>query len=456
MPTKRYHRNKEACLWQSAADQVISQSNAGHALDVDGPVPVEPADPDAPEIAAVNDIAQAVDQGDEIPIPAGSVDARTLGVSEVAKFCASAAFQLARARVKKILTGDGADLTKFQEVLGAQFGTCDPRWAETISEFVKNRVAKDVIPYRRYSQLSDYVIEGVPGDKARIALVGDWGTGDAPAKLLLRQVAQKQPDVVIHLGDIYYSGTDHEFQNYFYGIWQNMFGLPPVAWGAKPAARSQPATFTLSGNHDMYAGGQSYYTTIDMLGQPASYFCLRNQNWQFIAMDTGLHDNNPTASSVTFLEDSEVAWIKDKIQTAGGRKTVLLSHHQLFSTFENIGTAGNRINQKLQAQLQDVLPDVTVWYWGHEHDFVVYPKFMNVLARCIGHGAVPVGFAEIGGADPAIPFEPIRLAVDADGGLFQHGYAIMELDGPAATVTHYQFDPVSQDEAVIFTENFPA
>jgi hypothetical protein len=456
MSTRKYLRSREASLWQSAADQVISNSNASHTLDVGGPAAVAPAGPELPEIAAVNDIALAVERGTGLPTPTHSVDARTEGVGSVASFCASAAFQLARARVKKILTGDGSDEEKFQEELGAQFGTCDARWSECIAEFVKNRVANNSIPYRRYAQLSDYVIEDVLGDTARIALVGDWGTGDSTAKLLLRQIAQKQPDVVIHLGDVYYSGTEHEFQNYFYSIWHNMFGIPLVSWGGKPGARSKPATFTLSGNHDMYAGGRPYYTTIDLLGQPASYFCLRNQNWQFIAIDTGLHDNDPTASSVTFLEDSEVAWIKDKIQTAGGRKTVLLSHHQLFTTFESIGTSGNRINQKLQTQLQDVLPEVTVWYWGHEHNFVVYPKFMNVLARCIGHGAVPVGFNQVGGPDPSVKFEPISLAVDADGGLFQHGYAIMELNGPSATVTHYQFDPVSQDESVIYSETFPA
>ncbi len=451
MPTKRHLRNPEASLWQSAADQAFS-ATGGRALDVGGPAAVQPVNPRTPEMSAVDEIAIAVDQQSEVPHPKESVDARTQGITDVAKFCATAAFQLARARAKQIFTGDDTDVKKFQEELGAQFGTCDARWSECIAEFVKNRTNPQPIPYRRYQNISDFVIEGPLTDNARVAIVGDWATGETAAKLLLRQIAQKQPDVVIHLGDVYYSGTDHEFQNYFYSIWQEMFGLA-AKWGNKPNAGSKPATFTLAGNHDMYAGGKSYYAALDVLGQPASYFCLRNPHWQFIAMDTGLHDNNPTSASVTFLEDTEVAWIKDKMQTANGRKTVLLSHHQLFTTFESIGTEGNRVNPKLQEQLKDVLPGVTVWYWGHEHDFVVYPKFMNVLARCIGHGAVPVGFNQIGMPDPNVPFEPIRLAVDSNGGLFQHGYAIMELNGAAATVTHFMFDPVSQDETVIFTEN---
>jgi predicted phosphodiesterase len=431
---------------------VLSKSNAGHALDVEGPVAVEPADPHTPEMAAVDSIALAVDKDKPLPQPSDSIDAHTEGITDTAKFCASAAFQLARAKVKA-LTGDDSDLKKFKELLGTKFGKCDPCWSECIEEFVKTCVAGTAIPYRRHQNLSDFVIEGALADSSRVAIVGDWGTGDATAKLVLRQIAQKRPDVVIHLGDIYYSGTDHEFQNYFYSIWQEMFGLPAVKWGDKASGVTRPATFTLAGNHDMYAGGQPYYTAIDMLGQPASYFCLRNQNWQFIAMDTALHDNNPTNLSVTFLEDTEVAWIEDKIHTANGRKTVLLSHHQLFTTFEDIG--GQKINTKLEAQLHDILPQVAVWYWGHEHDFVAYPKFLNVLGRCIGHGAVPVGFDHAGAADPQVPFENLRLLADTDGGLFQHGYAIMELNGAAATVKHYMFDLVSQDEVVLFTENFP-
>lgn len=450
----RHFRSREASLWQSAADKVASKDNAGNVLDVGGGASIAPADPHSPEMAAVNAIAAAVDNEAPVPQPA-PVDTQALGVADVAKFCASAAFRLAQAKAKQLFTGDDTDVKRFQEQLGAQFGTCDPKWAETITEYLKTKSAGMKIPYRRHTNLNDFVIEGPVADTSRVAIVGDWGTGESSAKLLLRQIAQKKPDVVIHLGDVYYSGTDHEYQNYFYAIWQSMLGIPLVKWGEKLAGPSKPATFTLAGNHDYYAGGVPYYTTLDMIGQPASYFCLRNKNWQFIAMDTGLHDSDPTKSSMTFLEDSEAEWVRDKVKNADGRKTILLSHHQLFTTFEDIGAKGNRINQSLQKQLGDILPQVTAWYWGHEHDFVVYPEFMGVLGRCIGHGAVPVGISQIGKADPKVPFADFRLAADSDGGLFQHGYSIMDLKADTAHVTHYQFDAISQDEVVIYEEDFP-
>jgi DNA repair exonuclease SbcCD nuclease subunit len=83
---------------------------------------------------------------------------------------------------------------------------------------------------------------------------------------VLRQIADKKPDVVIHLGDIYYAGTQFEITNYFLKIWQQVLNL-----GDK---LDRIPTYTLAGNHDMYSGGGPYYQLIQQLGQPASYFAF--------------------------------------------------------------------------------------------------------------------------------------------------------------------------------------
>jgi hypothetical protein len=201
----------------------------------------------------------------------------------------------------------------------------------------------------------------------------------------------------------------------------------------------------------MYSGGAPYYQLIQILGQPASYFCLRNDDWQFVALDTGLHDDDAIAAKPTFLEDTEVEWLNDKIATAGQRRTVLLSHHQLFTAIEDIG--GQSVNVRLQGQVGSVLPKVDVWFWGHEHNQVIYKRWEGVLARCLGHGAYPVGLDEIP-AKPKfdVPMENVFLT---KGDAFHsHGYAIMELDGPAARVSYYQdSDP---EDRPMFVESFGA
>jgi hypothetical protein len=175
---------------------------------------------------------------------------------------------------------------------------------------------------------------------------------------------------------------------------------------------------------------------IQQLGQPASYFCLRNDYWQFVAMDTGLHDNTPDGKLPTYLEDAEVAWVADKIANRGNRRTVLLSHHQLFAAFEDI--CGQSVNPRLNEQLSPLLPDVALWLWGHEHNLVVYEKHLGVLARCIGHGAFPVGIDEIPVAPKfaEVPVAPVRLGTT--GPFYNHGYLIMDLAGNTATLSYYQ------------------
>jgi hypothetical protein len=187
----------------------------------------------------------------------------------------------------------------------------------------------------------------------------------------------------------------------------------------------------------MYSGGAPYYAAIDRLGQPASYFCMRNEQWQFIAMDTGLHAIKP-GGGMTYLEDAEVDWVKDKIRNAGGRRTVLLSHHQLFSASEDIG--GQEFNTLLYRQLSDVLPQVEYWFWAHEHDLVVYDEYLGLKrGRCIGHAAFPVGNDEVP-EKPANPDVPVnkafRLAKGQD--CYLHGYAMMELQAGNAKVSYFQ------------------
>jgi hypothetical protein len=144
--------------------------------------------------------------------------------------------------------------------------------------------------------------------------------------------------------------------------------------------------------------------------------------------------------------------LKHKIATAGGRKTVLLSHHQLFTAFESEKIGGQFINAKLLTQTQDILPQVTAWLWGHEHNLVIFEEFQNVLGRCIGHGAFPVGKDELGAIHAGIPIQSVKLDVDKNGGLLQHGYVIMQLNGSEAAVTYYQFDAESGIEKQIFQE----
>jgi len=445
-------RSKRASLWQSALDEVTAGSTGGAAA-FGGAAPKVVKRPVDEDLATNEEVVKAIEElefeGKKLPEPPAPSPAA--GVADVAKFCSTTAFRLAEARLKSVFTGDDTEVQKLQQQLGEKFGLCDAKWTEAIKTYVRTHLGNQSIPYRPYNDIGDYVIENrLPGD-ALVAMLADWGTGEDGAKKMLQHIAKSKPDVVMHLGDVYYSGTEHEFQNYFYGVWQQTLGLPKLKWNTKPPAPTKPATFTLSGNHDMYAGGGPYYTTIDMLGQPASYFCLRNQHWQFIALDTGLHDSNPTKGGATFLEDSEVEWLQDRIATKGNRKTVLLSHHQLFTGFNEEEIEGKSVNEKLFDQVKSVLPQVTLWLWGHEHNLVVFQKHLGVLGRCIGHAAFPVATSEKQTRND-VPVAA-TLTPDPAQAFFPHGYALIKLNGQNAKARYMTYDPATDKATEIFSED---
>jgi predicted phosphodiesterase len=426
----RQFRDPKISLWQSAVDEVVASKSATAQAQSFGIAKVTPQRPttDDPMIHAAAVFAAASESGRPIAgAPAGGPPVAE-GISDVARHCSNVALKLAEALGKAILGADPNEIKQYQDQLG-KFTTCDSRYAEAAKKYAEYFVLQHKnIPYRRYQEITDFVIKDVMKfpNQARVAIVGDWGTGQDDAKEVLRQIVDKKPHVIIHLGDIYYSGTQFEVDNYFYAPWKQ------IALASNPDL----LTFSLSGNHDMYCGGQPYYNLIDKLGQPASYFCLRNDNWQFIAIDTGLHDCNPIGAEPPILESSEKDWIVDKIQNGNPGRTVLLSHHQLYSAYD--GLSGKGINEHLSGQLQDVLNEVAVWIWGHEHNLVIYKKQLGVLGRCVGHGAFPVAFDEIPDPPPfpGIAAEPVRLS--RGFAFYRHGYAIMELDGPSAQVSYFE------------------
>ncbi|MBV9924331.1 MAG: caspase family protein [Acidobacteria bacterium] len=354
------------------------------------------------------------------PPPAGQ-----RSVIDTAKYCAGVLARMGK-EFWNAWHGDRAEYEALKAALTARFTDCDLRFVEALARYLEFLESKGEVPYRRWQNLSDFVVEGkLPAD-ASVGVVADWGTGQPEAVEVLRQVKRHDPRVVVHLGDVYYAGTAYEMENYFYLPWRQV--LQPETSGV--------ASFALPGNHDLYSGGRPFYDLLDKFGQPASYFCLRNEHWQLIGLDTALHDR--LGGPPTSLEPSELDWLRDKVENSGGRRTILLSHHQLFSTNEKFG--GKSYNENLYGQVAPLLPRVDLWLWGHEHDLVVFGDHMGLRrGRCVGGSAFPVGKYE----QPAVPQNPDvpfnrQVALGKGSAFYQHCYAVVRLDGPRATASYYE------------------
>lgn len=374
-----------------------------------------------------------------------------------AKTCATLGLEYLEA----LATGDPVRAN----VLLEEFNTssCDVRWAKTLDEYFRyfgpagNRRE---IPYVRPSKVGKNVIE-IKAD-AEIAIVGDWGTGGAPARRVLKHVHKTNPDILIHLGDVYYSGTKKEYK-------ENLIDVI-----AQELRQHNPdlAVFLLAGNHDMYCGGEGYYDAISVINpdpfkQKASFFCLRSADGssQLIAMDTGLHDFSPfnVTNVLTFLEEEEQEWAIERIKEFSGQ-TILLSHHQLFSAFSQIG--GSPSSQKLSEFNPHLLSsfrafqnngNISAWLWGHEHNLCIYREHLGLKrGRCVGHGAIPV-------FETDRPYTPIpdlanmptlheNTKIGKDGNVFAHGFATISLRSGQVPLAQY-FQIKNNISSIVFAED---
>ena len=371
----------------------------------------------------------------------------TSGVAATSKLCA----ELALRYVKALAKGDEAAKAAVDaDYIGSP---CDAAWIETLKEYHAyfGISGQREAQYVRPSTVEKYTIP--LKSAAKVALVADWGTGAGPALEVLRAIEEHKPDVLIHLGDIYYSGTPKECEANF---------LKPVETILR--ADRTCHVYTLSGNHDMYCGGLGYYGLIAKLNsapfqQKSSFFCLRSDDasWQFLAMDTGLHDHSPysVTDAMTWIEDDELSWLTERISEFNGR-TILLSHHQLFSAFSSIGPDKGKSRSAVNPKLLKVFKvlsakgDIPIWFWGHEHSLTIYDEFAGLKrGRCIGHGAIPVSsdediYKELIGL-PDLPKVTPKTMLSKTDSVWNHGYVILELDGSKCRTSYYQLSSGSEE-----------
>lgn len=271
-------------------------------------------------------------------------------------------------------------------------------------------------PFPTHQSLDDLRFELAPN--ATVVLVGDFGTAKPRAIRVAQAIRAVNPDHVIHLGDIYPSGTPELARRHFVDVWQ--------AHGPKNARY-----WALNGNHEMAAKGIGYFNVVlPFCGQRASYFSLQNEHWKLIGLDSAYIDFD--------LHPAQKPWLHARLQE-GSSRNILLTHHQMFSAVDG----RPRENAKrLPRTMQEFVQTGRIfgWYWGHEHRFLSYaadPEFGGYLARAVGHGGKRIKYVS-GVTDfpaPAVrhywevrrPDKPERCL---------NGFAILRFNGPQVDITY--------------------
>ncbi len=150
----------------------------------------------------------------------------------------------------------------------------------------------------------------------KIILISDWGANnDHAANVRDRIAAEIQatsvPVFLVHLGDIYYSGTRSECLT-FLRNWPLRDANGPI----------KGRSFSLNGNHEMYSGGDGYFNVVlPAFGQRASYFVLRSPKWDFYGLDTAYVGGCFHTPEDTRL-DAQWKWLQNQMDGSVDRKHV--------------------------------------------------------------------------------------------------------------------------------------
>src|SRR3989440_531895 len=285
----------------------------------------------------------------------------------------------------------------------------------------------------------------------RIAVAGDWGTGAYESEAVARSLGNDDsgnkniPDFSLHIGDVYYIGSQDEMNH--------NCALDPahnvVSW-----PRGKKGSFALLGNHEMFSRGFPYFDTfLPHLGivengkyskQKSSLFCLENDDWLIVGLDTGY---NSVKWFVKYgLRDENIEWLSECAFTDARKHKgiILTSHHQYFSRFPSEEDYP-RFAQQLAGINGFLSGREVLWLWGHEHRFAGYELSsgmdLTVHGRCIGHSGMPIEIKDPDMTKTGVP--PIAFYDKRENPYYteeltgMNGYCMLDFHGSELALSYY-------------------
>jgi len=296
-----------------------------------------------------------------------------------------------------------------------EYDDLDPGWVESLLK----RIAAPKVPFPTHGP-GELPTIPIP-NSTRLAMVGDWGTGDPSSLAIAHQMAVQQTPYTIHLGDVYYAGTEEECRQNFVAPW-------PVG---------STGSLTLNSNHEMYSGGKGYFTVNLQspkfaLQRGLSYFALENAQWIIVGLDSAYYAEDYLFQHGHLDDAVQLPLLRSLGQRARaqGKGLILLSHHQGITETGAFEPLWQQVTQALADG-----PETYYWYWGHIHAAIVHNPVQvghqTVYGRCVGHGGIPYAAAKslTSGATPVTWFESAVAGDPREPARALNGFAVLRLEG---------------------------
>ncbi len=206
-------------------------------------------------------------------------------------------------------------------------------------------------------------------DAVRFAVIGDYGTGNAPAAAVADLVKSWNLDFVVTTGDNNYPDGAAETIDGHVGKFYHEFIAP--YHGKYGAGADQNRFFPTLGNHDWHTPGVQPYLDYFTLPGNERYYDVRWGPVQIFVVDSDPHEpDGITADSV------QATWLKTELAASDAPWKLVFDHHPPYSS----GLHGS--TPDLQWPFQQW--GATAVFSGHEHSYerlVIdgFPYFVNGL-----------------------------------------------------------------------------
>jgi hypothetical protein len=296
------------------------------------------------------------------------------------------------------------------------------RWLPVGLELLRARFARNWDVLKDRTPTKDVPLK-LP---AHIAIFGDGGyrglAQQRVFKMIQRRAQEVEFSVLIHLGDTYHGGGEGEMLRHL---------VTPLSTLGRRLGRIP--TFTLCGNHDVYAGPDGYLSALSVLDQPGRFFSIETAVWRLACLDSTLGDASLRHMNGK-IDEEQLRWLTSK-QGDDRKHLIALTHHIPRSAWES--SSG-----ELMSQLQG-MPGLLAWYWGHEHRLAAYEPSdaIHFAGGCVGNGAFLEPWTEPKRRDQGLAWYPQngRCTCFRRGGRrsWPHGYLELELKEDSYTERFY-------------------
>lgn len=279
----------------------------------------------------------------------------------------------------------------------------------------------------------NYKVTTHSGDTLKLVLIGDWGTSTPQAHSVAKWASREEADYVIHLGDIYYSGTSAEIRaNYL---------------NAFPTSKS--GAFMLNANHEMDGAAIGYFGALQnprfARQNGTSFFVLEYQDWAIIGLDSAYDADGAQFKKGRVRNSHQINLLQHYYQHTD-KKIILMTHHNPVS---HTGSKFEPLWKDVTGDPVNAQPDY--WYFGHQHLGIFFSSAAAgapTKLRCSGHSGIPTGkglefFDSNGDFLPTISYyahTPDPLRPDQT----TNGYMVITLDGDSLEEMMYDHNHTLQ------------